>query len=98
KVPDTPSLHDALPVSLRVRDDKAGWYELGDYAELAFGPGQVVLMRKDPPFDGEYLYDTHILDIARAAGAEVVNNPQGLRDFNEKDRKSTRLNSSHVKI
>src|SRR5690606_10177356 len=43
-----------------------------------------VLMRKDPPFDGEYLYDTHILEIARAAGAEVVNNPQGLRDFNEK--------------
>jgi len=74
----------ATAAPLRVRDDKAGWYELGDYAELAFGPGQVVLMRKDPPFDGEYLYDTHILDIARAAGAEVVNNPQGLRDFNEK--------------
>ena len=74
----------AIAAPLRVRDDKAGWYELGDYAELPFGPGQVVLMRKDPPFDGEYLYDTHILDIARAAGAEVVNNPQGLRDFNEK--------------
>ena len=74
----------AIAAPLRVRDDKAGWYELGDYTELPFGPGQVVLMRKDPPFDGEYLYDTHILDIARAAGAEVVNNPQGLRDFNEK--------------
>ena len=74
----------ATAAPLRVRDDKAGWYELGDYAELAFGPGQVVLMRKDPPFDGEYLYDTHILDIAKAAGAEVVNDPQGLRDFNEK--------------
>jgi len=74
----------AIAAPLRVRDDKAGWFELGDYAELPFGPGQVVLMRKDPPFDGEYLYDTHILDMARAAGAEVVNNPQGLRDFNEK--------------
>jgi glutathione synthetase, prokaryotic len=74
----------AWAAPLAVRDDKAGWYELGGFAELPFGPGQVVLMRKDPPFDGEYLYDTHILDIAKAAGAEVVNDPQGLRDFNEK--------------
>ena len=69
---------------LAVQDDKAGWYTLGEFAELAFGPGQVVLMRKDPPFDGEYLYDTHILGIAQQAGAQVVNDPQGLRDFNEK--------------
>ncbi|MBD9367386.1 glutathione synthase [Xanthomonas sp. XNM01] len=69
---------------LQVRDDPSGWYTLGEYADLAFGPGQLVLMRKDPPFDGEYLYDTHILDIAKAAGARVVNDPQGLRDFNEK--------------
>ncbi|KAF1686507.1 glutathione synthase [Pseudoxanthomonas broegbernensis] len=69
---------------LTVSDDKAGWYRLGDWGELAFGPGQLVLMRKDPPFDGEYLYDTHILDLARRAGAQVVNDPQGLRDFNEK--------------
>ena len=74
----------AAAAPLQVRDDAAGWYGLGDFAELAFGPGQLVLMRKDPPFDGEYLYDTHILDIAAAAGAQVVNNPQGLRDFNEK--------------
>ena len=79
---DGRAMANAAP--LRVRDDKAGWYELGEFAGLAFGPGQVVLMRKDPPFDGEYLYDTHILDIAAAAGAQVVNNPQGLRDFNEK--------------
>ncbi|GAB3508452.1 glutathione synthase [Pseudoxanthomonas daejeonensis] len=69
---------------LAVRDDKAGWFELGDWTDLTFGPGQLVLMRKDPPFDGEYLYDTHILDLARLAGAQVVNDPQGLRDFNEK--------------
>ena len=82
------SLRDGRAVAaaapLQVREDPSGWYTLGDYADLAFGPGQVVLMRKDPPFDGEYLYDTHILDIAAAAGAQVVNNPQGLRDFNEK--------------
>ncbi|WP_374012142.1 glutathione synthase [Pseudoxanthomonas koreensis] len=82
------SLHDGRALArvapLSVRDDPAGWFELGAWTELAFGPGQLVLMRKDPPFDGEYLYDTHILDIAGAAGAQVVNAPQGLRDFNEK--------------
>jgi len=82
------SVRDGRPLArvapLTVRDDKAGWYTLGDFADLDFGPGQVVLMRKDPPVDGEYLYDTHILDLAQRAGAQVVNNPQGLRDFNEK--------------
>ncbi|MCD7097406.1 glutathione synthase [Stenotrophomonas sp. MMGLT7] len=74
----------ATAAPLQVRDDKAGWFTLGEFVELAFGPGQVVLMRKDPPFDGEFLYDTHILTVAQNAGAQVVNDPQGLRDFNEK--------------
>ena len=62
----------------------AGWFTLGETAPLAFGQGQVVLMRKDPPFDDQFLYDTQILSIAQAAGALVVNDPQGLRDYNEK--------------
>ncbi|MBN6152378.1 glutathione synthase [Xanthomonas sp. AmX2] len=82
------SLHEgralAQAAPLSVRDDTAGWFELGAFAELAFGPGQVVLMRKDPPFDPEFLYDTHVLSVAQRAGASVVNDPQGLRDFNEK--------------
>ena len=69
----------AVAAPLRVREDPAGWHELGRFAELAFGPGQVVLMRKDPPVDAEYLYDTQILDLARLAGAQVVNDPRGLR-------------------
>jgi glutathione synthase len=69
---------------LTVKDDKGGWFTLGEMAELAFGPGQAVLMRKDPPFDDQFLYDTHILSVAQAAGALVVNDPQGLRDYNEK--------------
>ncbi len=69
---------------LTVRDDKAGWFTLGEARELAFGPGQVVLMRKDPPVDDQYLYDTQVLSIAQQAGALIVNDPQGLRDFNEK--------------
>ena len=82
------SLRDGKAVAqaapLVVKDDKNGWFTLGETAPLAFGPGQVVLMRKDPPFDDQFLYDTHILSIAQGAGALVVNDPQGLRDYNEK--------------
>ncbi len=79
---DGKAMAQAAP--LVVKDDKAGWFTLGETAPLAFGPGQVVLMRKDPPFDDQFLYDTHILGIAQGAGALVVNDPQGLRDYNEK--------------
>jgi glutathione synthase len=44
----------------------------------------VILMRKDPPFDMEFIYTTYILDRAQAQGAVVINDPQGLRDMNEK--------------
>jgi len=74
----------ARTAPLQVRDDPAGWYTLGEETELALGAGQVILMRRDPPFDSEYLYDTHVLGIAQLAGAQVVNDPQGLRDYNEK--------------
>src|SRR5687768_10370887 len=60
---------------LTVRDDKTDWFTLGEARELAFGPGQVVLMRKDPPVDDQYLYDTHVLGIAQQAGALIVNDP-----------------------
>ena len=69
---------------LQVREDANDWYSLGEFSELRFGPGQVVLMRKDPPVDDEFIYDTQILTVAQNAGAMIVNDPQGLRDFNEK--------------
>jgi Glutathione synthase/Ribosomal protein S6 modification enzyme (glutaminyl transferase) len=74
----------ATTAPLQVADNPARWYELGDWSSTRFGPGQVVLMRKDPPFDAQFLYDTQVLSLAQAAGACVVNNPQGLRDYNEK--------------
>jgi len=70
--------------ALYVYDDPAHWFSLGAANTWAFGPNQIVFMRKDPPFDDQYLYDTHILSCAQQAGALVVNDPQGLRDFNEK--------------
>ena len=74
----------ALAAPLEVRDDPAGWFELGQSSHIELGTGQVVLMRKDPPVDAEYIHDTQILGIAQLAGATIVNDPQGLRDYNEK--------------
>ena len=69
---------------LTVRNDNSDWFTLGARQEVDLGDLDVVLMRKDPPFDMEYVYTTYILDRARAAGALVVNHPQALRDMNEK--------------
>ena len=69
---------------LQVRDDKSGWHELGVWSQIVLGPGQIVLMRKDPPVDADYLHDTQILGLAQRAGAQGVNDPRGLRDMNEK--------------
>ena len=74
----------AQVVTLRVTDDPGHWFDLQQASQLEFGPHQVVLMRKDPPVDADYLHDTQILGLAQAQGALVVNDPQGLRDFNEK--------------
>jgi glutathione synthase len=74
----------ARSAPLEVRDDPTGWFELGEAATRPLGRGDVVLMRRDPPVDAEYIHDTQVLGIAQAAGACVVNDPQGLRDYNEK--------------
>lgn len=74
----------ATAAPLNVTDDTKSWFALGDFAELEFGAGQVALMRTDPPVDENYLHDTQILQMAKLQGALVVNDPQGLRDFNEK--------------
>ncbi len=75
---------EATIAPLRVFDDPARWHELGSASQRALRHGDLVLMRKDPPVDANYLYDTQILDIARRQGAQVVNDPRGLRDLNEK--------------
>ena len=74
----------AHTAALTVRDDPRGWFDLGRPSHLELGRGHVLLMRKDPPVDASYLHDTQILGLAQRAGALVVNDPQGLRDMNEK--------------
>ena len=69
---------------LQVRDDGNDWFTLGPASQIALGAGHVVLMRLDPPVDPAYVHDTQILGLAQRAGALVVNDPQGLRDMNEK--------------
>jgi len=69
---------------LKVLDDPKVWFTRGDAAPGRLGDYDVILMRKDPPFDTEYIYSTYILDRAQIQGALVCNRPQGLRDMNEK--------------
>jgi glutathione synthase len=69
---------------LRVRDDNADWFDLGDPSDIELGSLDAILMRKDPPFDMEYIYTTYILDRALDAGTLIVNNPEALRNMNEK--------------
>jgi len=69
---------------LQVHDDPKVWFARGAAAPAKLGGYDVILMRKDPPFDTEYIYTTYILDRAQIQGALVCNRPQGLRDMNEK--------------
>jgi glutathione synthase len=72
----------AHPLTVRGHDDD--WFTRGEPAVTRLGDFAAILMRKDPPFDTEYIYSTYILERAEAQGALVVNRPQGLRDMNEK--------------
>ncbi len=70
--------------SLQVHRNEQHWYDLGEEQDLPLGDLDVILMRKDPPFDNEFLYATHLLEMAENAGSLIVNKPQSLRDCNEK--------------
>lgn len=69
---------------LHVKMDENDWFELGEYQEKPLAELQIVIMRKDPPFDSEYVYSTYILERAEEQGVLVANKPQSLRDCNEK--------------
>ncbi|MCU7809792.1 MAG: glutathione synthase [Candidatus Thiodiazotropha sp. (ex Notomyrtea botanica)] len=69
---------------LRVEDNKTGWYRFGASHQMALHELDTVLMRKDPPFDMEYIYTTYLLEQAESRGCLIVNRPSSLRDANEK--------------
>lgn len=70
--------------ALLVADRPNGWFELGPREDIPLHSLNVILMRKDPPFDNEYIYSTYILEAAENLGTLVLNKPQSLRDCNEK--------------
>lgn len=69
---------------VEVFDDAHTWYSLGDPVTQPLSKLDVILMRKDPPFDMEYIYTTYLLEQAESVGTLVVNRPASLRDANEK--------------
>ncbi|MDD4863030.1 MAG: glutathione synthase [Alishewanella agri] len=69
---------------LSVEPNPARWYHFGNEQDLALSELNVILMRKDPPFDTEFIYATYMLERAEDAGTLIVNKPQSLRDANEK--------------
>lgn len=69
---------------ITVFDNKNQYVIKGEYKKIALKTMSAILMRKDPPVDDQFIYDTQILSMAEAEGVLVVNNPQGLRDMNEK--------------
>ncbi|WP_367680385.1 glutathione synthase [Candidatus Fukatsuia anoeciicola] len=69
---------------INVKDDYNKWYSFGDEQDQSLHNFNVILMRKDPPFNNEFMYATYILQRAEMKGTLVVNKPQSLRDCNEK--------------
>jgi glutathione synthase len=69
---------------LKLTGDPEKWYQLEAPEAIKLDAFDVVLMRKDPPFDIEYVYSTYLLELAQAQGARVFNHPRAVRDCNEK--------------
>ncbi len=80
-VNDTPS---AATRKVTVEDDVSSRYQLHQAVILSLLDLDIILMRKDPPFNMEYIYVTYLLELAHRQGTLVVNNPASLRDANEK--------------
>jgi glutathione synthase len=74
----------ARAVPLTLRADDHDWYTEGPPEERALKEFAAVVMRKDPPFDMEYVYSTYLLEAAEREGARVFNRPRAIRDHNEK--------------
>ena len=69
---------------IKISESEADWFEIVEESTLALGELDAILMRKDPPFDMEYIYTSYFLEMAESAGALVLNKPGSIRDCNEK--------------
>lgn len=69
---------------LEMRAQDTTWYVLGETERMPLRAFDAVLMRKDPPFDMEYVFSTYLLELAETQGARIFNKPAAIRDYNEK--------------
>ena len=69
---------------IKVYDQSEHWFDLSEPADIALSEVDVILMRKDPPFNMDYIYSTYLLEHAEKAGVLVINKPSSLRNCNEK--------------
>jgi len=74
----------ARATAIELHDDDHEWYTAGERVERELGAFAAVIMRKDPPFDLEYVYTTYLLEAAEKDGARIFNRPRAIRDHNEK--------------
>ena len=74
----------ALTQEIKVRDDPENWFELSNISEMRLSDLDMIVMRQDPPFDTNYIYNTYVLEAAERERVIVINKPQSLRDCNEK--------------
>lgn len=74
----------ALARELTLTGDSKEWCKVGEFESLELTFFDAILLRKDPPFDVEYLYTTYLLELAQTKGAQIFNDPRAVRDYNEK--------------
>jgi glutathione synthase len=75
---------NGIAAAIGLTGEKSAWYTLGEKREVSLSAFDALLMRKDPPFDMEYVYSTYLLELAERHGARIINRPRALRDYNEK--------------
>ena len=74
----------ARAFNISVRDDPSSWFSLENERIIPLEEIDLIIMRQDPPFDSNYIYNTYVLDSAESRGVKVINKPSSLRDCNEK--------------
>ena len=74
----------AIAKTLQVKNDPTGWFDFKEEKQIKLSKLDVILMRQDPPFNSNYIYNTYVLESAEKEGVLVVNKPSSLRDCNEK--------------
>lgn len=86
--PDALWLQNGVPYAtlhtLKVKDDPEQWFTIQDTRSQPLEALDVLMMRKDPPFNMDYIYLTYLLELAEARGVGIINKPASLRDANEK--------------